>query len=135
MGLLRCGSSEGRRIRLVCAGDAREYKVPFQEIERIADLEIGGLAGVIALRKRGDERFLYSEDGVGLEIGIPLDKEMCRHALVAGSSNDEMNVGGAHLRATHRGQNFADGTVGWNRVRRGFDRSEPESAVFAGPED
>ena len=70
---------------LACVARAREYKVPFQEIERIADLEVGGLAGVVALRKGGNERFFHPEDGVGLEIGVPLDKEMCRDALVAGS--------------------------------------------------
>ena len=31
--------------RLVRVARAREYQVPFQEIKRIADLEIGGLAG------------------------------------------------------------------------------------------
>jgi hypothetical protein len=64
---------------------AREYEVPFQEPERSADLEVSGLAGVIALRKAGNERFLDPKDGVGLQIRVTLDEQVCRHILMAGS--------------------------------------------------
>ena len=42
----------------------RDDKVPFQEVERIADLEVGGLVGVIALRERGNQCFFHPEHGV-----------------------------------------------------------------------
>src|SRR5438128_2222187 len=82
--------------------------------------------------KIDDQAVLHSKHSVGFQIRVTFDKYVGCHRLVAGSTDDEMNMSRTEGMAPHSIKHLANGSVRWDRVKTGLARAKPIPSISPG---
>ena len=121
--------------RRMSDGLGREDEVELDIQIRPGKSDIGGARGVVDGLELGDEAFLHTEDGVGLDVGIVRVEDMGGQPVVILGADDVVQMRRAERMPAEVAEQVAHRPVGRNRIMSGPHGAEPVGAVRARHED